>query len=247
VLLVNYKEKFRYFGVKNGIWRRGYSFFDIHQKQIFPNISLQGKKLLEIGCGDGMSLLWAAMNGANLALGLEPYSDGSTKNSKKEIFFGAAIKKFNLNQARIVRKTIQEYDGDGGLFDVVLMQASINHLDECSCLDLHYNRDSAGLYIELLCKIRKYMKHNGTIVIMDCSSDNFFPKLGLRHPFLPQIEWEKHQPPEKWAELMGDAGFAEPVISWLANYRMSYIGVYRIPYALSFFTRSEFRLQMQAA
>lgn len=240
------REKFRLFGVQNGIWRRGSPYFDLHEKQLFPNMSLKGKKLLEIGCGDGMSLLWAAMSGADLALGLEPYSDGSTHNKNMEHFFDAAVNKFDLSQAQIIRQTIQSYDGGADLFDIVLMQASINHLDEDSCSNLQRNQASANLYIELFRSIRNYMTINGTIVITDCSSENFFPRMGLKHPFHPQIEWEKHQRPEKWAGLMECSGFSDPVISWLANYRMSYMGVYRIPYFLSFLTRSEFKLQMKA-
>lgn len=244
--MLNYKEKFRLFGVQHGIWKRGFSFFDLHEEQLFPNINLQGKRLLEIGCGDGMSLLWAAMNGAELALGLEPYSDGSTRNEQMEHFFGAAIDEFNLGQARIIKKPIQKFENDNTLFDIVLMQASINHLDEDSCLQLGKNLASKAVYVDLMKSIKGRMKDMGIIIITDCSSKNIFPNLGLNHPFHPQIEWQKHQTPEIWVEILEEAGFAKPQISWLADYRWSYFGIYRIPYVASYFTRSEFRLQMDA-
>lgn len=38
--------------------------------------------------------------------------------------------------------------------------------------------------------------------------------LGIRNPWAPSIEWNKHQPPGVWARLLENAGFRDPRIRW---------------------------------
>jgi hypothetical protein len=36
----------------------------------------------------------------------------------------------------------------------------------------------------------------------------------MRNPFAPSVEWEKHQHPRVWAELLAESGFHSPRIRW---------------------------------
>ena len=39
-------------------------------------------------------------------------------------------------------------------------------------------------------------------------------ELGLRNPFVPTIEWHKHQSPNTWIRLFEDFGFKKQSLSW---------------------------------
>lgn len=41
--------------------------------------------VLEVGCGTGAGVIWAAINGAKQAIGIEPESDGSTSQTLETI------------------------------------------------------------------------------------------------------------------------------------------------------------------
>jgi hypothetical protein len=90
------------------------------------------------------------------------------------------------------------------------------------------------------------MKPGGVLIIVDVQPRNLFPDLGVKNPFLPHIEWLKHQPPEVWASLLRECGFRGAKISWLSNQNLLRLGMHRIPRFLSYCTGSLFRLEMRA-
>jgi hypothetical protein len=58
------------------------------------------------------------------------------------------------------------------------------------------------------------------VVVADCSRFNLFPSLGLVNPFVPTIEWNKHQKPELWCDLLRNAGFVNHEIHWTSFNRL---------------------------
>jgi hypothetical protein len=41
-----------------------------------------------------------------------------------------------------------------------------------------------------------------------------FGLVRARNPFVPEIEWELHQQPRVWAQLLGESGFLQARIRW---------------------------------
>jgi hypothetical protein len=78
---------------------------------------------------------------------------------------------------------------------------------------LHDSR-SRAVYQEICAKIHALASAGARLIVCDCSRHNFFQWLGIRNPFVPAIEWHKHQAPETWASLFGEAGFVSPGIRW---------------------------------
>lgn len=184
-----------------------------HLKTLFNGIDFENKNVLDVGGGNGLFSNYAAINGAKNVVLLEPEFDGSH----------AGIVKTNLDMQRRLAlgdivsfkpETFQNYDNNGLKFDFVLLHNSVNHLDEQACEGLATNLEYQERYCSLFKKMHEMMSPNAILMLCDCSSKNFFPRLGLKNPFWKNIEWQKHQPPEQWIDLLRRVGFTQPRIRW---------------------------------
>lgn len=238
-------HRFLDLGRREGFWRRGIDFPRLAH-QVFGTDNLQGRSVLEIGCGKGVFCLWAAMHGASRVVGLEPMSDGFyDKNNFRHTFMTLASE-LGVNGVSMETCTLQQYTAPEASFDYVLSVASINHLDEPACIDLHQNGASRHTYIEVFTALRRLMKPGGELVILDSSRRNLFGDMGLKSPFQPQIEWHKHQPPEIWVKILKTAGFAQAEVKWLGNRAFRYLGLTRVPRPMAYCMDSVFRLKLKA-
>jgi SAM-dependent methyltransferase len=239
------KKKYIKYGKEIGWWRTGTAFQYYCRHQLFTGIDLKGKKILDVGCGNGRFSLWAAVHGADEVLGLEPSIEGSRGNSSLDVF-RSAIEDLGLGNVFIKEVTFQDYDSPSLYWDGVLFSASINHLSEEACIELRRNKESQNEYLNIFSKLRTIVAPGGWVVITDCSSSNFYRGLGIRHPFLPTIEWHKHQPPDVWVALLLKAGFVKPRITWLSPAKYLHFGALFSNRIYAYLTRSLFRLEVSA-
>jgi len=179
---------------------------------LFGGIDFKNKRVLDIGGGHGLYSFYAACRGAKTVVCLEPEAEGS---------FSGVVEKFHKLQgllkcdnARMVPVTFQAFESGGATFDVILLHNSINHLDEAACIGLLADAGSRAAYQEIFAKIASLSNKGARLIIHDCSRYNLFALLGLRNPLVPNVEWHKHQSPEVWANMLTDAGFANPTIRW---------------------------------
>jgi SAM-dependent methyltransferase len=226
-----------------GLWNHGFAF-PRFAGQLFRDIDFRNKTMLEIGCGKGIFCLWAALHGAVETVGLEPMAEGCYDSSECHQAFRSMAQQLELPQARILPLTVQAFDGEKNYFDVVLSVASINHLDEKSCVALGESAAAVAEYQNIFRNIAAMMRPGGKLIIMDAARHNIFGDLGIRNPMSPNIEWFKHQQPQFWAEMLGKCGFANPDIRWSSGKLLRYAGVRSIPRALSYLGQSIFRLEM---
>ena len=103
---------------------------------------------------------------------------------------------------------------NGLKFDFVLLHNSVNDLDKEACVGLATNWEYQERYCSLFKKMYEMMSPNAILMACDCSSKNFFPRLGLKSPFWKSIEWHNHQPPEQWIDLLRRVSFTQPRIRW---------------------------------
>ena len=235
--------RIRQMGKKMGLWNHGFDF-PRFAAQLFHDIDFQNKTMLEIGCGKGMLCLWAAAHGARHVVGLEPLAEGAYDSSECHQAFRSMAEQLELPQARVLPDTVQNFDCPSNYFDVVLSVASINHLDEKSCVALGKSEAAENEYRKIFRNIARMMKPGGKLIIMDAGRRNFFGDLGLRNPMSPNIEWVKHRQPEYWARLLRDCGFGKAKIRWSSGKLLRYAGITTLPKALSYFGQSIFRLEL---
>lgn len=210
----------------------------------FRDIDLHGKRVLDVGGGQGLLAFYAASMGANEAVCLEPFSDGSRDTS--DAGFRTLQNAPGCPAATLVRESLQTYDPGADRFDVIVMRNSINHLDERACMKLHVSTEARVAYTRILARLACMAAPGAVLVVADCSRHNVFRTLGLRNPFMPTIEWGKHQPPHLWAELLGEVGFEHPRITWSTFNRLRGTGRLVLSNAVAaYLTLSHFQLRMQ--
>ena len=180
---------------------------------LFGDDLLAGKSVLDIGAGSGKHSIYAAYAGASRVVALEPEVAGSTAGSTTRLTEAADMLGLDT-RIRLVPATLQEYESEGEQFDIVLLNASINHLDEDACIRLPRDAEAQARYRRLFAKIAGLARPGATLLAVDVAPTNLFRTLRLKNPLVPTIEWEKHQPPNAWASLLSDVGFADPRVRW---------------------------------
>jgi SAM-dependent methyltransferase len=196
---------------------------------IFDGLTLQGKRVLEIGCGKGGLLAWAALQGAAFVLGLEPEQAGSFSgnyNTLQKVVSTLSIDTVKISRARLDEFSFSE------TFDVVILYNVINHLDERAVVDLHLNPASYHTFLKIAEKLRSVTAPKGVLILADAARSNLWGDLGSKSPFARTIEWGKHQNPSVWKRLFEQTGFRMldlrwsylyPLGKWSSNFLLHYV------------------------
>jgi SAM-dependent methyltransferase len=231
----------RYFSV---IAREGMAFSPRYTDFLFRGISFKGARVLDIGGGAGLLSFYAACAGAARVVCLEPEAEGADAGIAGEFRrLAEALAEGNVSLSTM---TLQEFDPGAGGFDVVILNNSINHLDEHACVALHGDAQSRRSYQALFGKIRGMQNRGGVIVIAEQAPRNLFRSLGVANPFTPRVEWHKHQSPYLWRRVMESAGYVAAEIRW--EYPLRLGGAARALMSnrvAAFFYTSRFLLRMR--
>ena len=215
-----------------------------HMASIFGSLNFHNKKVLDIGGGSGFYSLYTACRGAKKVLCLEPEAQGSASGSIKK--FEKLNKILKCNNVEIIPTTFQLFENNNELFDVILLNNSINHLDEEACVNLKYKNKYKERYNSIFSKLYKISNKDAKIIITDCSRYNFFALFKIKNPFSPTIEWEKHQTPETWVKLLTDVGFKNPKIRWTTHNTFGNLGRIILGNKLiAYFLKSHFHITIQ--
>lgn len=179
---------------------------------LFKDTTLGDKTLLDVGAGDGLFAFYPVCAGAREVVALEPEMAGSTAGVGER--FARARERLGIDTIELLPETFQSFDPGGRRFDVVFMHAAVNHLDEPACIELHRDAGARESYRRLFAKLADLSADGARLIVADCSPRNLFARLPVTNPVAPTIEWEKHQPPALWAELLEEAAFEDPRIRW---------------------------------
>lgn len=242
-------EKYRRYVEERSLYGSGgYPALDHRCRQVFKFAgTLEGKSMLEIGGGEGLFALWALTSGLSRAILLEPEGEGSMQGVAGRC---AAHKKFlGIDEGRLMvcPVTIQEYDGEDESFDLVLSYSSVNHLDELACGQLDRSEEAERAYLKIFEKVFRLLKPGGSFVISDAGRRNLWSFVGLRSPFCPTMEWNKHQEPQVWSALLKKAGFQLASLEWHRFYPLRWLGRLGSNAPLSKATTSQFILTVRRA
>jgi len=248
-------QRYYNFGKKVGWWRRGGAAFKYYAKfQLFKDINISGLTMLDVGCGSGIYSIYAAMNGIKEVTGLEPSVEGS-RGKEAVTIMEKGIDQLGLTNVNIEKVKFQDFNPGNKKFDIILLAASINHINEPACIRLLDDQKCWKTYCSIAKKIRSIISENGYLLVRDCSRRIFFGDLNIKNPVIPiilgqkpskTIEWEKHQQPEVWAKLFLESGFRDPKIRWISDSRLMCFGFWQRNRLISYFGKSSFLLVMRS-
>ena len=210
---------------------------------LFKNIDLKDKTVLDIGAGNGVYSFYALIKGAKKLVCIEPEFEGSRSN------YISSLKKFRKfinreDDVIISTDTFQNFKSEMK-FDFVLMHYSVNHIDEENCIVLESSKKSQEIYHNYFQKIYNSMTNNGDLIITDTSKYNFFNFFGITNPFVPTIEWQKHQSPYVWSRYLEKVKFSTKKIQWTAPMKLKKFHFLLNNVVFLYFTTSLFRLHMK--
>lgn len=211
-------------------------------EDLFRGVELKGRRMLDVGGGRGIQSFYAAVMGAREVVCLEPEADGSAKGVRQ--VFERIRDCLPALPVTLEARNVEEF-GDPLGFDVILMNSSINHIDENACIRLVEDASARDLFRRVLTHIAGLAKSGAQLIVVDCTRYNLFSALGLTNPINRAIEWEKHQDPEVWAALLQQVGFGDPDIRWRPLYRFGKLGqALTANRTAAYFLKSTFRLEM---
>ncbi|MEO1030642.1 MAG: class I SAM-dependent methyltransferase [Bacteroidota bacterium] len=215
------------------------------KEQLFKGVNFKDKRALDIGGGSGLYSFYLALNGAKHAVVMEPEFDGSTSGVNEE--FKEINKELgNLNNISLTTKVLEDLPEDTEKFDIILMQNSVNHINEEACVILKEDEAARKYYLDYFNLLVKFCNPGATLIMTDCSNRNFFYDYKIKNPFsvfTKSIEWEKHQSPKTWSELVSEVGFKHVKTTWTSPNVLGKLGQLLLGNKLvSYFTRSHFRV-----
>jgi len=237
-------QKYYDVAVKKHLWRSKKSLM-LYLDFLFQDITFARKSVLDIGGGSGLLSFYAAIQGADKVICIEPELAGSDTGAKKQFEYISA--ELSLTNVYLQSARFQDFDAKNDKFDMVIMHNSINHLDENACIKLQCDAASRGVYDSIFSKLSAIMASNAKLIIADCSRNNFFNSLKLKNPFSPTIEWHKHQSPDFWAQLLSLHGFVNPRIRWMSFSGLHVGRLLFSNYFMSFLLNSHFILLLDKA
>ena len=215
-----------------------------HLKTLFKGIALENKRMLDVGGGSGLHSFYAACMGAREVVCLEPETEGS--RSGREAKFRKLGGLLGYDQVKFEPVTFQAFEPAGKQFDIILLHNSINHLDEIACINLLNDEASRAIYMNIFLKLSSLASGGAKLIVCDCSRYNLFALLRIKNPFAPTIEWNKHQAPEVWVNLLSQVGFSNPRIEWSSFNTLRSPGRTLLGNKiLSYLLRSHFRFTME--
>jgi SAM-dependent methyltransferase len=212
---------------------------------VFKDVDLPGRTVLEIGAGRGELSFWAAYQGANAVVALEPEISGSSRGMLQD--FESLMCSSGLRNVTLHKQTIQEHDAPVEHFDVVVSHSSMEHLDEAAVAHLRDDQGARRVYAEILQKIARAMKPGGAFIICNVSQNNFWPMIGRKNPFAPRLDWHLHPTPQTWKRLLRSNGFCDVEVEWPHRYSARRLGPLVTNPLFAFFTDSSFRLVARRA
>jgi 16S rRNA G966 N2-methylase RsmD len=217
---------------------------EFHLHQLLERVDFSGKRVLDIGGGSGLYSFYAASQGASRVVCLEPEGDGSTKHITEKFYLVDSL--LNCGTVFLETALLQEYSVKNTQYDVIMLLNAVNHLDEGACINLINDESAQNIYTTIFAKIYQLASHGSTLIVSDCSPRNFWSDMGLNNPFVPTIEWHKHQHPETWIRLLYAVGFSQPNISWTSFNRAGRLGKYLTGNRLmAYFLHSHFCFTMR--
>lgn len=181
-------------------------------KLLFHNINFESKTVLDIGAGSGLYAAYAAHSGADRVVALEPEVEGSSTAMFNK------LRRISDYYTCIDPKPVifQNYNNNEE-FDVIISLNSINHLDEEACIRLRDSQDARKTYHEIFSSLAGMAAPGSDLVVSDAARRNLWHDMGLTNPSARQIEWEKHQSPTLWSNLLSSHGFVEQGVLWLSS------------------------------
>ena len=190
-----------------------------YQALVFDGVPIAGRRVLDVGGGNGLMSFYAASQGASAVVCLDPIEDGSNTAMHRQF---QALAEHVGGPVTRVHERFQDWKTDQ-VHDIILVHNAINHVNEGATARIQA-ADARAFYVGVFSSLRSLLAPGGHLILTDCGRRNLWGDLGVPNIFAPGIEWRIHQQPQVWDALMVEAGFRPARKRWLSPSRMGKLG-----------------------
>jgi SAM-dependent methyltransferase len=190
----------------------GYSQADIEYRweQFLGGINVRGKRVLDVGCGNGVhSFFLASFGGAQEVVGVDPSEGRGSPTDSHEVFQRRA-RKLGLENVRLIREDFLTIDDELGTFDVIVLISVLHHIHE-SAENAYKDTEIRQQIRTTFDKMFHLLNPGGWVIIQEASRYNVTQitrALGYRGPgYLAGMNWKHKQLPKAWTSIAREAGF----------------------------------------
>lgn len=219
-------------------------------ERFYGPVRLEGRRILEIGSGRGLTTMFLALQGAATVVSMEPGLAGSRSGLQ------------SIQQRRIdalgLQGIVELIDADFNLwdagdrrFDVIVSESSINHLYESPHHALEH-RETHDRYKAIWQHVHTLLAPGGVFCVSDACRFGFFSmtkQYGIRRPWDGKrltTNWRIHQNPGVWSLIAREAGFTSTEVDYPLPYPLRQLGPLVANPAANFFLRARFIMRAYA-
>ena len=193
-----------------------YDSFCWWNDQCLDNIPLEGKNILDVGCGDGTrsAYITTKYRPAEL-LGIDSYGGQGSATESGEMF-NDLIRRLGLSNLKALTADFRQFSPDKQVYDVILCLQVIHHLISSE----HSFLQDSKLFndaVELFRKLHSLLKSGGCLVLEEVSSNSVFKHVPIRYR---QINWKTKRPCRQWISVLNKAGFSTINVKRYVPYKL---------------------------
>ena len=182
----------------------------------FQSFSLQGRDILDFGCGTGLFSLYAILIGeAKSVLSIDEF-EGRGSSEKNFDRLQIILRKFKLtNRIHLVKANGMTYDFKDRQFDIIYFAYVCHHLFPKS------DRDDRNAISSFFKKMKRLLKPRGSIIIREVMRRNITEHFPPRIKIFP-VRWETKRNDMEWKGLLYKAGFTSVSTRFYVPYYLYY-------------------------
>lgn len=214
--------------------KKGFGFY--FNQYVFQGVDLKNKKMADVGGGNGIASFYACMQEPSCqSWVIDPIAEGSNSEMMDQFSrLRQSTRCVRVNYHNGLITSLSEPQE----FDIVLMHNSINHIVEDI---LRSDASEQKRFQERLAPVTERLKPGGQLIVAECGKQNFWDHIGLRSPFAPTIDWQIHEEPEFWSNILENQNCAHLKTNWSARRELRAVGKWLLANRIgSYFTNSHF-------
>jgi SAM-dependent methyltransferase len=193
--------------------------FLFHAQEELTCISLEGKRVLEIGCGRGAFSLYMALSGkAQKVIALDE-AEGHGSDEKGFHQLDEIVQKNSISNVETIKSGINKVKIQENTLDLIVANFSIHHVIRSSGYIFKDKKAKEDL-LNIFNYLKRYLKKDGQIVLREMSRINFWRFMPYRWK-MSHIDWEIHPTLKEWLWVLKTAGFEDLSYTFLTPYFLS--------------------------
>jgi len=196
-----------------------YDAFLFHAQEELKDLSLEGKEVLEIGCGRGSFSLYMALWGnAKKVLALDESAGfGADETHLRRL--EETVRNHSILNVETMKASINTTAFPKERFDVIVANFSLHHVIRSSWFPPENEKAQKEL-LELCTALKACLRKNGTLVLREMSRMNFWRFMPYRWK-MSHIDWEIHPTLKEWLLVLNQTGFKDVSYEFLTPYFLS--------------------------